>query len=70
MRIVFRVAESAQGVLGYAETHEVFFGVFEFAPIITALFLLAVWHPGPQAKHVDLNSLLETSRSQVTEILG
>lgn len=45
-RTVFRLAETAQGVFGNASTHEVFFGTFEFAPVVAALGTLAFWHPG------------------------
>lgn len=46
LRIVFRLAETAQGVFGYLMTHEAFFGALEFAPVIMAVAFLAVWHPG------------------------
>lgn len=46
LRIVFRLAETAQGVFGYLMVHEAFFGVLEFAPVIVAMFLIALWHPG------------------------
>jgi len=45
-RTVFRLAETAQGVFGNASTHEVFFGTFEFAPVVAAVGTLAFWHPG------------------------
>jgi hypothetical protein len=46
LRILFRLAETAQGVFGYLMEHEVFFGVLEFAPIMVAIWILAIWHPG------------------------
>ena len=46
LRTMFRLAETSQGVLGYLSTHEVFFGVLEFAPVVVAVWILAVWHPG------------------------
>lgn len=45
VRTVFRLIECAQGVFGYLSSHEVFFGVLEFAPIVVAVTLLAVWTP-------------------------
>ncbi|KAL8846765.1 MAG: hypothetical protein Q9221_008171 [Calogaya cf. arnoldii] len=46
LRTCFRLAETSQGVGGYASSHEVFFGVLEFAPIVVAIGLLGWWHPG------------------------
>ncbi|TLD38809.1 hypothetical protein E2P81_ATG01352 [Venturia nashicola] len=46
LRIIFRVAETSQGVLGYLSTHEAFFGALEFAPVVLAVWILAIWHPG------------------------
>jgi hypothetical protein len=46
LRLLFRLAETAQGVFGYLMQHEPFFGALEFAPIILAVWILAIWHPG------------------------
>lgn len=46
MRICFRLAETAQGLEGELQSHEVYFGTLEFMPVIIALALLAGWHPG------------------------
>ena len=46
LRTIFRLAETSQGVGGYASSHEVFFGVLEFAPVVVAVGLMGVWHPG------------------------
>jgi hypothetical protein len=46
LRTIFRVAETSQGVSGYLSSHEAFFGALEFAPMILAVAILAVWHPG------------------------
>ena len=46
IRTIFRLVETAEGVLGYLSSHEVFFGVLEFAPIVVAVLILAIWHPG------------------------
>lgn len=40
LRTTFRLAESAQGVLGYLSTHEVYFGCLEFLPIALAVAAL------------------------------
>ena len=37
LRTVFRLGETSQGVFGYLSTHEVFFGVLEFAPVAVAM---------------------------------
>ncbi|SCZ89417.1 BZ3500_MvSof-1268-A1-R1_Chr9g10403 [Microbotryum saponariae] len=41
LRTVFRLAEVAQGVFGFASTHEVLFGVLEFAPVALAMSIWA-----------------------------
>lgn len=46
LRTIFRLAETAGGVGGYASSHEAFFGALEFAPIVVAVLLLGWWHPG------------------------
>jgi hypothetical protein len=46
LRTLFRVAETSQGVFGYLSSHEAFFGALEFAPMVLAMAILAVWHPG------------------------
>ncbi len=46
LRTIFRLAETAEGVGGYASTHEAFFGALEFAPIVLAIVILGWWHPG------------------------
>lgn len=46
MRICFRLAETAQGLEGELQSHEVYFGTLEFMPVVIALALLATWHPG------------------------
>ena len=50
VRTVFRLNESAQGVFGYLFTHEIPFGTLEFAPIVVAVGLLAVFTPTLLAK--------------------
>ena len=46
IRTLFRLAETSQGVFGFLSTHEVFFGCLEFMPVVVAVSLLAIWHPG------------------------
>lgn len=46
LRTVFRLAETAQGLFGSVSTNEKFFGTLEFAPVMLAIWILAVWHPG------------------------
>lgn len=46
LRVCFRLAETAQGLYGELNTHEVYFGCLEFMPVVVAVWLLAVWHPG------------------------
>ncbi|CAF9925083.1 MAG: hypothetical protein HETSPECPRED_005739 [Heterodermia speciosa] len=46
LRTCFRLAETAQGVMGYASSHEAFFGALEFAPVVLAVAGLGWWHPG------------------------
>lgn len=46
LRICFRLAETAQGLEGELQSHEVYFGVLEFMPVVIALTLLAGCHPG------------------------
>lgn len=46
LRTIFRLAETSQGVFGYLSTHEAFFGALEFAPVVVAVWVLAIWHPG------------------------
>ena len=46
LRTIFRLAETADGIGGYASSHEAFFGALEFAPIIVSILMLGWWHPG------------------------
>lgn len=51
LRTVFRLVETAQGVFGYLSSHEAFFGSLEFAPVVIATALLAIWSPGRLLVH-------------------
>jgi hypothetical protein len=46
LRTCFRLAETAEGLGGHLSTHEVYFGALEFAPVVLAVVLFAIWHPG------------------------
>ncbi|KAF1993934.1 RTA1 like protein [Amniculicola lignicola CBS 123094] len=46
LRVLFRLAETAQGLYGNLSSHEVYFGCLEFMPVGLAVVLLALWHPG------------------------
>jgi hypothetical protein len=46
LRTIFRLVETSEGVFGYLMTHEAFFGGLEFTPIIIAVSILAILHPG------------------------
>ncbi|KAL8953672.1 MAG: hypothetical protein Q9222_000509 [Ikaeria aurantiellina] len=46
LRTLFRLAETAEGLFSRLSTHEVFFGTLEFTPVVIAVWVLAVWHPG------------------------
>lgn len=46
LRTVFRLAETAEGLMGTLSTNEVFFGCLEFLPIVIAVFIFTYWHPG------------------------
>lgn len=46
IRTCFRLAETAEGLNSTLATREAYFGSLEFAPIVIAVFILAVWHPG------------------------
>ncbi|KAF2213965.1 hypothetical protein CERZMDRAFT_95991 [Cercospora zeae-maydis SCOH1-5] len=46
LRTIFRLAETAEGLMESLSTHEVYFGCLEFAPIVVAVFIFTYWHPG------------------------
>ncbi|KAL9122444.1 MAG: hypothetical protein Q9187_001006 [Circinaria calcarea] len=46
LRTIFRLAETSQGVGGFASRQEGLFGGLEFAPVVLAVGILAWWHPG------------------------
>jgi hypothetical protein len=46
LRTIFRLAETAQGLMGELQTNEVYFACLEFAPIALVVLLFAIWYPG------------------------
>ena len=46
LRTCFRLAETAEGLGGELSTREVYFGCLEFAPVVLAIAIFNVWHPG------------------------
>jgi hypothetical protein len=46
LRTVFRLAETAEGLGGDLSTKEIYFLTLEFLPLIIAVPLLSIWHPG------------------------
>lgn len=46
LRTCFRLAETAEGLFGKLQTHEVYFACLEFAPVALAVWLFGCWHPG------------------------
>lgn len=57
LRTLFRLAETAEGLFGPVSTNETFFGTLEFTPVVIAICILAVWHPGrwlPYATRQDV----------------
>lgn len=46
LRTVFRLAETAEGLMENLSTHEVYFGCLEFLPIVVAVYIFTWWHPG------------------------
>ncbi|OCK84848.1 RTA1-domain-containing protein, partial [Lepidopterella palustris CBS 459.81] len=46
LRTCYRLAQTAEGLGGTLSSHEIYFGCLEFLPVVIAIYLLAVWHPG------------------------
>ncbi|KAK2010937.1 RTA1 like protein [Colletotrichum eremochloae] len=46
LRTCFRLAETAEGLGGKLSSNETYFGALEFAPVVLAVILLSIWHPG------------------------
>ena len=63
LRTTIRLAETAEGLLTFLSTHEVIFGCLEFAPIVVAVYLFIVFHPGKYLKSEQTNSKAERSHA-------
>jgi hypothetical protein len=46
VRSVYRLIEFAMGIHGYPFTHEWMFYTFESLPMVPAIGVFCVWHPG------------------------
>lgn len=46
VRCIYRIAEFAEGIDGYAFKHEWLFWVFEALPMLFAIGVFCLWHPG------------------------
>ncbi|OAA80538.1 RTA1 like protein [Akanthomyces lecanii RCEF 1005] len=46
LRTTFRLAETAEGLFGKLQTHEIYFACLEFAPVALAVLLVGCFHPG------------------------
>ena len=46
LRTIFRLAETAEGLMENLSTHEVYFGCLEFLPIVVAVYIFIWYHPG------------------------
>ena len=56
VRTVFRLAETGQGLFGSLQSHEIYFALLEVVPVILAVLLFGVWHPGELRKSGGDNS--------------
>jgi len=46
IRTIIRLAETAEGLLEFLSTHEAVFASLEFLPILVAVYIFIVFHPG------------------------
>ncbi|BGP16776.1 hypothetical protein JCM10213_002169 [Rhodosporidiobolus nylandii] len=53
LRTTFRLGETAQGVFGFASSHESLFGTLEFAPVILAI---AIWAAMPLEEALPIDA--------------
>jgi hypothetical protein len=71
LRTIFRLAETAEGVFGNASTHEEYFGTLEFAPVVTAVGILAYYHPGRWLRRTNNTSVgLDDQSVPVASVSG
>jgi hypothetical protein len=62
LRVCFRLSETSEGLYGKLNTHEVYFGTLEFMPVVLAVWLLAVCHPGRCVPRVAPSSVGDIER--------
>nr|ODN96738.1 hypothetical protein L204_03447 [Cryptococcus depauperatus CBS 7855] len=65
IRLIMRIADGAQDAYGYATTHEVFFGIFEYLPILCILIL---WAVRPLYKFLPLRYTSNASQGSINDI--
>nr|ODN87469.1 hypothetical protein L203_03246 [Cryptococcus depauperatus CBS 7841] len=65
IRLIMRIADGAQDAYGYAATHEVFFGIFEYLPILCILIL---WAVRPLYKFLPLRYTSNASQGSINDI--
>lgn len=56
LRTIFRLLETAQGVLGFLSTHENYFATLEYLPIILVVVIFNIFHPGSYLAMLNSNS--------------
>ncbi|KAL1841473.1 hypothetical protein VTJ49DRAFT_7028 [Mycothermus thermophilus] len=57
VRCIYRLVEFAEGIEGYSFTHEWVFYVFETVPVLIAIGVFCLWHPGAHLGPIDDKSL-------------
>ncbi|KAK2590953.1 hypothetical protein QQS21_011372 [Conoideocrella luteorostrata] len=67
MRTIFRLAETAEGLMSTLQTNEVYFACLEFMPVALALLLLAIWHPGRHVNTTVTERDVDDSTSDIKE---
>ncbi|KAH8695725.1 hypothetical protein GQ44DRAFT_744527 [Phaeosphaeriaceae sp. PMI808] len=56
---VLLLAETSEGPYGKLNTHEVYFVLLEFMPVVHAVWLPAVWHPGKCVPRATSSAITE-----------
>ncbi|GAA5857726.1 hypothetical protein JCM8547_005961, partial [Rhodosporidiobolus lusitaniae] len=69
LRTTFRLAETAQGVFGYASSHEALFGCLEYLPVILAISLWAAM-PLEETLPIDVDDLPGSPSHESTRTLS
>lgn len=63
IRTLYRMAETVRAVNKKHPTTEAWFGVLEFAPVVVAVFLFNVWHPGAWINKLRTTDILMKEQS-------